>query len=317
MAANKKRKTKPAQLAPSRWQSARQFLLPRARVLISIGVVLALGLGLHGVWTRVAPSIIYRDTYLLDPDRVTISTPPEWLSADVRTEVIRNAGLSHRLSILDDAFMNVVQDAFTLHPWVLSVDRITKKYPPGAHVEVTYRQPVAVVELASPQGVLFVPVDSQAVHLPIDDVPDLRKRYLPRIGGIVGRPPVGQQWDDPRVRGAAELAHGLSDDWEAMHLVDILPSARPEIRDEHRFFVYDLITRGGTRVVWGPAPSAAPPGEHAFDVKLERLKECVRKHGPLDSVHSPAIVDVRTGLDVTPRTVQKKPPADEESALLK
>lgn len=312
-----KKKKKVLHNSKSRGGILRRLLLQRFRVFVALAVVVLLGWGMHEVWNRVAPSIIYRENYLLDAERVTTSVPPEWITADVRTEVIRNAGLKDRLSILDDSFMDVIEDAFVLHPWVDSVDRIVKKYPPGAHVEVTYRKPIAVVELAGPQGVQLVPIDKGAVHLPMDDVPDLRKRYLPRIGGIVGRPPVGQQWDDPRVIGAADLANRLSEDWESLHLVDILPSARPEIREEHRYFVYDLITRGGTRVVWGAAPLFAPPGEDDFQAKLQRLKKYVHENGPLDTARSPAIVDVRFELTVTPRTVKKKPPAEENSQLIK
>ena len=87
-----------------------------------------------------------------------------------------------------------------------------------------------------------------------------------------------------------------------MHLVEILPSARPEILGPRRYFVYDLVTRGGTRVIWGAAPLDSPPGEADFQEKLERLTRCVRELGPLDSVRSPAIVNVRRGLAVTPRT---------------
>ena len=202
--------------------------------------------------------------------------------------------------------MSVIEDAFVLHPWIASVERITKLYPDGAHVEVTYRKPIAVIEMSSPQGMLLVPVDNQAVHLPPADVPEVYKRYLPRIQNVVERPPVGQRWDDPRVTGAADLAVRLAEVWEQLALVDILPSTRPEIFDEHRYFVYDLMTRGGTRVVWGAAPAQAPPGEDDFDAKLERLRACVADVGPLDTVRSPAVVDVRNQLSVTPRTVNKK-----------
>ncbi len=263
-----------------------------------------------------APSIIHRDRYLLQAEGIAISTLPEWIKADVRMEVVRNSGLDRQLSVLDEAFASVVEDAFALHPWVESVDKITKSYPPAVYVDLTFRRPVAVVELASAAGVQLVPVDRHGVQLP-KDVPDIFKRYLPRIGGIVGHPPEGQQWADPRVIGATELAELLSGTWEALHLVDILPSARAEIQDQHRYFVFNLITQGGTRIEWGAAPSNAPPGEDDFETKLQRLQQCANLHGPLDSVRGPAVVDVRHGLAITPRTVQKTPSAGEPVPLVK
>jgi len=315
MATYKKKQTKKKKRSGSQPEPSllRRLLFPRPRVLLALGVVAMLGWGMQRVWQQVAPSVIHRDRYLLKDSRITISPLPEWITGDVRTEVVEHAGLQRRLSVLDDTFMQVVEDAFVLHPWVESVDKITKSYPAGVHVELTYRRPVAVVEMVSQQGVQFVPIDRYAVHLPIDDVPEMRLRYLPRIGGIVARPPAGQLWADERVSGGAELAMKLGEYWEKFFLVDILPSARPEIRGEHRFFVYDLISRGGTRIVWGPPPSANLPGEDDFEMKLNRLRQCVANHGPLDSARGPAVVDVRHKLAITPRTV-KKPQAARQAA---
>ncbi|MCG8451474.1 MAG: hypothetical protein MI725_18050 [Pirellulales bacterium] len=296
----------PKKKSPAKERSRSPMVfLPRARVVLVFVVIALLGWGMHRVWQRVAPSVIHRERYLLATERITISPLPEWITGDVRSEVVQHAGLERRLSVLDDAFMQVVEDAFVLHPWVESVDKIEKTYPPGVHVALSYRRPIAVVEMASRQGVQFVPIDKHAVHLPAADVPDIRKHYLPRIGGIVERPPVGQKWADERVTGSAELAVRLADHWEEFHLVDILPSARPEIRGERRFFVFDLITRGGTRIVWGAPPGTDLPGEDSFQEKLKRLRRCVASHGPLDSVRGPAVVDVRKRLAITPRTVKK------------
>ncbi|MDZ4656717.1 MAG: hypothetical protein SH868_03965 [Bythopirellula sp.] len=283
----------------------RSISLPRMRVVLCLVVVALFGWAMQVVWQRVAPAVIHREPYLLSAERITMTPQPEWITTDIRGEVIRNAGLDQRLSILDDGFMGVVQDGFVLHPWINSVEKITKQFPAGVHVEVTFRKPVAVVEMASEAGMLLVPLDERGIVLPLDDVPEIRKRYMPRIQNIVDRPPVGQKWENERVQGAVDLAVRLADVWESLHLVDILPSTRPEILDEHRFYVYDLMTRGGTRVVWGAAPGIAPPGEADFAAKLDRLRNCVTQHGPLDTVQSPAIVDVRNQLMVTPRTVKK------------
>lgn len=289
----------------TRLRRASQLIAQRARVLTALAVVALLGWGMNSVWHHYAPQISQRGNYLLADQRITISTLPEWITGDVRGEAVRNAGLAGRLSVLDDAFVQVIEDAFVLHPWVESVDRITKSYPAGVHVELTYRRPVAVVELVNQNVVQLIPIDRHGVHLPASDVPNIRKRYLPRIGNIVERPPVGQPWADQRVLGAAELAEQLAQVWESLHLVDILPSARPEIRAGQRYFVFDLITRGGTRIVWGAAPGTAPPDEDKLSAKLKRLHSCDQQYGPLDSVRGPAVVDVRKELAITPRTAKK------------
>jgi len=302
-----KQKTQPKKNRPTtRPDRAAQWIAQRMRVLVALVVVVLLGWGTHGVWHYYAPQISQRSNYLLSDQRITISILPEWITGDVRTEAVRNAGLAGRLSILDEAFPQVIEDAFALHPWVQSVDRITKNYPAGVHVELTYRRPVAVVELVHQNVVQLVPIDRNGVHLPASEVPNIRKRYLPRIGNILERPPEGQPWTDPRVLGAAELATQLEQVWESLHLVDILPSARPEVRAGYRYFVFDFITRGGTRIVWGAAPGATPPGEDEFTVKLERLRSYEQHNGLLDKTFGPKVVNVRTELAVQPRTAKKR-----------
>jgi hypothetical protein len=317
-------KKQAAPAVPARSVATR--FIPRTRILVSLIVIAMLGYGMQAVWKEVAPRVMNREPYLLSAERITMTAQPEWITSDIRAEVITNAGLEKRLSILDDAFMNVVKDAFALHPWIKSVDKITKQYPAGVQVDVTFRTPVAAVEMASEAGMLLVPLDHEAVVLPPADVPEIRKRYLPRIQNLVDRPAIGQKWENPRVQGAVDLAVRLTDVWEDLHLVDIMPSTRPEILDEHRFFVYDLITRGGTRVVWGAAPSMSPPGEAEFAAKLERLRRYVTEHGPLNGVESPEIVDVRNQLTVKPRmdkkttgprTVKKEDPVKEDTPIVK
>lgn len=285
----------------------------RGKALVVIGVVGLLAWGAQAAWRSAAPIVAARERYLIPADRIVMTEPPAWLVANVREQVIHTAGLDRRLSILDPAFPETVQNAFALHPWIASVNRIEKLVPAGVQVDVTYREPVAVIETPFGDTRLLLPVDNRGVHLPADDVPLIRRQYLPRITGIVGQPPAGQRWEDPRVGGAVEIAARLGDVWEALHLQEITPSTRPEVKvtgsEEVQYFVYELVARGGTRIQWGPAPQAQAPGDDAFAVKLQRLNECVKQYGPLDSIDSPGTINVRGGLQVGPRMV-KKPAED-------
>ncbi len=281
----------------------------RGKALVVIGVVGLLAWGAQAVWQSAAPIVAARERYLIPADRIIMTEPPAWIVAEVREQVIHTAGLDRRLSILDPAFPETVRNAFALHPWIASVNRIEKLVPAGVQVDVTYRQPVAVIETPFGDTRLLLPVDRRGVHLPADDVPLIRRQYLPRITGIVGQPPVGQRWEDPRVAGAVEIAALLGDVWEALHLQEITPSTRPEVKvtgsEEVQYFVYELVARGGTRIQWGPAPQARAPGDDAFAVKLQRLNECVKQYGPLDSIDSPGTINVRGSLQVGPRMVKK------------
>jgi hypothetical protein len=280
----------------------------RALVGVALAVVAALGLGGSAVWRLVSPMIAGGQRYVLQADGITISDPPEWIVGDVRRQVIETSGLAGRLSILDPNFVTTIEHAFALHPWVDKVERIEKRYPPAVHVEIAYRRPVAVVEVPQGEAALLLPVDAHGIHLPADDVPLIRRTYLPRITGIVGQPPVGRPWDDPRVAGAVELAVRLADVWEALNLTSIVPSALVKVQGEHSYFAYDLVNRGGTRIAWGPAPQAAPPGEDNFSAKLARLKQCVSQYSAVEWVDWPEMINIRNShIEITPREAKKRP----------
>jgi hypothetical protein len=274
----------------------------RAKALVVIGVVLVLAVGVKAIWRQAAPIVAGRDRYLIPAERITISKLPEWLVADVRRQVVEASGLDKRLSVLDPDLVEAVRHAFALHPWVKSIERVEKRFPPGVHVELTFREPLAAVETVRGE---LLPVDGGGSHLPAGDVPLIRRENLPRIIGIVGQPPVGQRWEDPRLQGAVEIVTSLGELWEPLHLKTITPQARPQMRDEQQFYVYDLMTQGGTLIIWGASPHARVAGESRFVEKLERLQKCVQQYGPLDSVKAPGRVDVRGELRVEPRMVKK------------
>jgi hypothetical protein len=285
----------------------------RALAAIVLAVVALLTLVGSAIWRKVAPIIAQRSRYVLQDAGITISPLPEWIIADVRGQVVQSAGLAGRLSILDPEFATTIKTAFELHPWVERVDRVEKSFPPAAFVEVTFRRPVAVVDVPVDGQRQLLPVDGRGIHLPAADVPLIRRSYLPRITGIVGQPPTGRPWDDPRVAGAVDLAVQLASDWESLNLVEIIPSVRPKMQEDVRYYAYDLATRERTRIVWGAAPRDNVPGESPFAEKLARLKQCVAQYAAVDWPQWPEVIDIRQGAIVTPREAKRRsrPKADE------
>jgi hypothetical protein len=294
----------------------RQWFFAHPSLLLALGLIGSLSWGLHRCWRHYAPQVIQSPRYFVPSERITVSSPPEWMNAGIRSEVIQRAGLDHQLSILDKEFVPSLRSAFMLHPWVASVDRITKSYPPAVHLQLSYRRPVAVVEMSGVAGGELLPVNEEGIHLSASHLHDIQKQTLPRISNIVGRPPEGQKWDDPRVAGAAQLATQLAELWQPLYLVDILPSTRPEIRGEHSYFIYSLVTRGGSRIVWGAASQDSPPGEADFSTKIKRLQQCVQRCGALDSVHGPKEINIRNGVVIVPRSARKIEPNSKQQTVL-
>ena len=191
--------------------------------------------------------------------------------------------------------------------------RIRVDLPASIEVELEYRRPLAVIEAATDDGPAYLPIDAAGVRLPDADFSPVERRLLPRISGITGRPAVGALWNDPRVIDGVRLVGSLADVWNELRLVEVVPSSHPQVRGEIRFYTFEITTSGGTRIVWGAAPgSERDAAESPLVVKRQRLLDYAAEHGKLDSIDSPAMVDVRNDLIVVPRTA-RRPLADEDA----
>jgi hypothetical protein len=271
--------------------------------------VLIVGLGIGGklLWRHSKPIVAASSQYLITADNIHITPPPPWIRSNIKAEALRDLGLSQPLSLLDDwpALAERIENAFEFHPWVASVDRISKSLPSALTVELTYRRPVAAVESSDTDGVEFLPVDDHAIRLPEADLTDAERRHLPRISGIAGRPLVGDRWDDPRVDGGAKLAAALADVWQQLQLVEIIATVRAPSAGGPLQCSFEIVTTGGTTIAWGAAPGMeAANGESTCDQKRAHLLQFGARQGGLDSVDGPARLDVRRELVVTPRTAR-------------
>jgi hypothetical protein len=287
----------------------RRFIRLRLRVWGCLAALAVCGVVGHFVWRHYAPVVARHPQYQLTADNVQISRPPAWIRCDVKAEILRDAGVTGTFSLLEDwdALCRRLTDASRFHPWVASVGPIHRRLPSTLEIELEYRQPVAAVESTDSSGVAFLPIDIQAVRLPEADIGEIDLRYLPRITGIAGRPLLGDTWRDERVTGGAKLAAALTDVWQQLRLVGIVPSSGLESHGGEKFYTFEIITSGGTRIVWGAAPGQeALAGESTGDVKRQRLLDFAAQNGRLDSIDGPALVDVRSELIVTPRTARRK-----------
>ncbi len=295
-----------AKLAPLPAPTSR--ILWRPKVWGSLAIVLAVGYGGHLAWNHYLPTIARHPQFQITADSVHVTPPPHWIRADVKTEVLRDSGLLGNLSVIDDhqRLQQRVRDAFAFHPWVAAVGQIKIDLPASLEVELQYRQPVAAVETVDRETASYLPIDATGVRLPDADFSDYERRSLPRISGVTSLPSVGERWADERVTSAAALASKLADVWSQLRLVEIIPSMHAQIRGDTSFYDFEIITSGGTRIVWGAAPGREQDAaESPFDDKRKRLLEYAAGPGQLDSIDGPASVDVRSDLVVLPRTARR------------
>ncbi len=269
-----------------------------AGLMLVVVVVGTLGLGL---WRHVREHVLAGQHYQIHTEHITISQPPEWIrphpgnesSAErIKTEVLHGLQENGKLSLLDTDLTVRLAEAFSAHPWVARVERVSKRFPSGVEVVLEYRVPVALVELHDGSGVL--PVDEHAVLLPTRDFTiDEAERY-PRIAEIFTAPPsvVGTRWGDAAVLGAAQIAAAIGNEWKTLNLARVVPIERKPARSGYEY-TYRLFTHSGTTVDWGRAPGTDLPGEVPATEKLAQLKRYyVQNNGTLDGADGPHGIEI-------------------------
>jgi hypothetical protein len=280
-------------IVPSGLRQAVAVLFGPGRAFTLAVLVLAVFTGgVWAVWRHVEKHVEGSRDYLVSVEQITITPPPEWVRSDVRAEAFRTASPPDRpLSSLDDGLAERIHSAFMLHPWIAKAV-VTKRAGARVNVDIVYRRPVCMVEVANGSASDLLPVDGEGVWLPGEDFSQKQKEFYPCLAGIDRRPiqPVGHAWGDARVVDGASIAAALLPVWRQLKLYRIQTAAGPPSPDD-RGLTYELYTRAGTRIVWGSASRIAAPGEPSAEEKAARLLQYAASHGSLDAGPS---LDVRT-----------------------
>lgn len=288
-----KSKSQSRSVLPAWLKRALSFLWGPGRAFTAVVLLVAVFLiGWGVVWQKVRPQFLASSDYTVTKQQIELTPSPAWIHTDIRDEVFRNASLDTPLSILDDDLGERIAGAFALHPWIAKVNRVAKSPPNRVEVDVVYRKPVCMIEVPGD----LLPVDSGGVLLPAGDFSPIEKQGYPFVAGIDTRPmgPVGQRWGDGRVVDAAEIAAAFGTAWQELKLYRIVPiSAIGSPMPEEP--IYELLTRAGTHVIWGRAPSSKMVGEPAAAEKVARLAGYAAQNGgSLEGPSGPQQIDVRS-----------------------
>ena len=138
-----------------------------------------------------------------------------------------------------------------------------------------------------------LPVDVEGVLLPSDDFSVIEKNSYLRLSGVDTAPlsPAGDHWGDDRVAGGAQIAAALADVWRQLKIERIVASP-PAAATATVEPTYQLLTRGGTRIAWGPAPLSKASEEIPAAEKVARLLQYVADKGTLEGRDGPQELDV-------------------------
>lgn len=244
--------------------------------------------------------------FVITAETIHVTPLPEWIHADVKSEVVKSSSLSS-LPLRDPQLVDKVSRAFAAHCWVAKVTKVSKHYPARLEVDVEYRRPVAMVEVTWQGEPKLYFIDAAAVLLPSADfekeVEQKAPHFLRIFAGDVsptGRA-FGTAWGSQRIAGAALVAHAWQDHWQKLGLYRVLVTADPNAQP-----LYVLETKAGTRVQWGHAPGGEAKDEQTPREKIVWLEQYVAKHGPLDKSATGSTLDLRwpTG-KAPPQTAQK------------
>jgi hypothetical protein len=265
---------------------------------VLVGLFIA---GAYAAWHQVAARVLSSREYAFGPQELDITPLPAWIHTDLSGEIYRELSRDGPLTIMDDNLTERVAAAFSRHPWVAKVQKVSKEYPARVKVVLIYRKPVCMVELAGG----LMPVDAEAVLLPTADFTPPEAAKYPRLAGVDRGPMgvVGARWGDSRVVGGAEIANALLPFWEKFDLHQIIPlspreyaavgaiAADKNSRLGEYYFV--ILSRKGMRILWGPAPGANVPGEPTPQQKVKKLEQFVAEHGSLDYPQGPRELDLQ------------------------
>jgi hypothetical protein len=241
-------------------------------------------------------SQIYVDRRLAFPTRppkVVLANRPPWMSDFLADEIITENQPVGLHSAFDKQLLIDTSKALLSSPWIKRVNQVRRTYvhSPGDTLEIDceFRAPAALVKW----GDYFWLVDSQGVKLPeqytAEQLPKILtgadgKMNIRIIDGIAHAPcESGQVWLGDDLAGGLEMAGLVSElDWaDQIRTIDV--SNFGGRRDPGEAQVV-LVTRFGTQLRWGRAPSSKDSFvEVAPAQKLDAIEAIYREKKRVDA----------------------------------
>jgi hypothetical protein len=251
------------------------------------------------------PELPRNAEYRLRTSNIEITAPPHWIPHDLVEQVARRSELPDELSVLDRSLARRLAESFERHPWVKKCRKVSVSVPARIQVELEYREPVAIVNVVHATKTAMFAIDAEATLLPTADFSPAEIANYPAIVNVSERPAQtdGLIWKNPSVLAAARLAALLKPHWKEFGFQAIRVPAAVERDASDDDVPLQIVTRGGSRVIWGRPPGANHPGELLAEKKIERIKFYLKHHGPFDAPHGPYEYDITRWKDISRRRI--------------
>ena len=287
--------------------SLRGMLLhPATLFLVSTVVVLAVALM---SWDRYKNQILPPDQFQLTAANVVISPQPLWSDQDLKQVVLGDVDSENYRpkSVMDTDLVGDAAAKLKSIGWIEHIDRIEKSKS-GLRVDLTYRQPVGMVEINKTTMPKSVLKNLKPVNLHVDRQGVLmggRMSESPNDNLLItiGNPMYMDQlltwspWLDSRVQGAAKIADTLKDHWKPLGFYR-LTTFRSRGNATDRRIPYELWTdpvrKYRVHLIWGNPPGEELTNEASASEKLFALETYAQANGPFNLM-TDRVVDVRSG----------------------
>ncbi len=288
--------------------SVRGFLLhPATLYLGSAAIVLFLAIA---CWEKYGNRIIDQPAMTLTPEKIYLTAQPQWVSSDLKQLVMGDVEDPGYVapSIMDTTLVPQTVASLRSVGWIENIDRVEKSKT-GLEIDLTYRRPIAVVEVTGGAKKGLKKVKPQLFHI---------DRSATLMGGGIASSAENfllisihqpmymdqliawSQWQDTRIQSAAAISDAVKDIWKPMGLYRLMTwrnrSNASDRRIPFQFWTYGG-HRTGVRVIWGNAPGAELPGEASAAAKIEAMLAYVAKHGRFDKM-TDRTLDLRSGTAV-------------------
>ncbi|MCA9042127.1 MAG: hypothetical protein KDA65_17375 [Planctomycetaceae bacterium] len=249
------------------------------------------------------PDITAQNRYQLTRANIYLQDRPDWVPAHFLNSVLAKQTIPE--SVLEPELAQTISTWFRNEPWVKKVNAVRISYPPAATVELTFREPVAVVEL---EGRLH-PIDADAVILPREDFSPATLERFPILQPSKVPPPLyeGIVWDDDVIKKGAVLANQLKPYWKQFDFVAIraLPKTEAHSLSENQDYdpAFEILSASGSVIIWGRSPNSTHPGELAFDEKIRRLIAYQERFQGFAQPNGPYEIDITHWTDISRRVL--------------
>ena len=232
---------------------------------------------------------------------VLVPEQPEWVKSSLKEQIIGQYELD-KLLLDDEELVEQFAAAFELDSHVEEVVRIEKRVN-HIRVEVTYRVPVAMVEVKVDEQRFVFPVDRSAVVMQTNDFDEADLGEFLRLVSDYSKPKgnSGTPWGDPIITAGAAIANSLNDiAWKAMGLYRIYSIAEND--GSNRLYYVNLKNDENIRVLWGNAPGEEVSSEASVAEKVTNLEAFFKENSTLSVSSETAEIDLRSkdGVVVVP-----------------